>query len=407
MFRTLIAVMLLTFLFPWSAQTVQASTPWWSFQSIDTMKYSRDPSREFLGDLEKLRILADEQIGQIADTGATHVAIATPYDEEFLPVLNVWVESARKHNLNVWFRGNWSGWEGWFGYANITRAQHLEQTRHFIQDNRLLFKDGDVFSACPECENGGPGDPRLNGDAVGHRKFLIDEYLMMQQEFRGITKNVSINYNSMNGDVAKLIMDKPTTQALGGVVVVDHYVRSPQGLNADISEYAELSGGKVILGEFGAPIPDIHGSQTPEQQAAWLDEALALLAKNPNLIGINYWTSVGGSTQIWTETGEAKPGVQVLTKYFTPQTAEGEIRNTVGQKLGGVEVKGLYRTVRSSNDGAFSLAIAPEEVSIELSAADYKDATIQRAVLPKTLKLARKNPSFLYRLREWFVYLFS
>ena len=29
---------------------------------------------------------------------------------------------------------------------------------------------------CNECENGGPGDPRHNGDVVGHRKFLIKEY---------------------------------------------------------------------------------------------------------------------------------------------------------------------------------------------------------------------------------------
>ena len=67
----------------------------WNFQAIDTMKYSRDLSREKLNDLT-FDITIERQIKQIADTGATHVGIATPYDEEFLPVLKRWVKYARQ-----------------------------------------------------------------------------------------------------------------------------------------------------------------------------------------------------------------------------------------------------------------------------------------------------------------------
>src|SRR3989337_4369090 len=69
----------------------------WEMQSIDTMKYSRDRARETLqGKLADQEI--DKQMKAIANTGATHVSIGTPYDEEFLPVMEKWVKSARKHN---------------------------------------------------------------------------------------------------------------------------------------------------------------------------------------------------------------------------------------------------------------------------------------------------------------------
>ena len=58
----------------------------WTFQSIDTMKYSRDVAREKLYD-PSFDAIIDRQVGAIAETGATHVAIAVPYDEEFVPFL--------------------------------------------------------------------------------------------------------------------------------------------------------------------------------------------------------------------------------------------------------------------------------------------------------------------------------
>ena len=66
----------------------------------------------------------------------------------------------RKHGLSVWFRGNFSGWEEWFGYPKIKAYEHINKTRNFIINNPELFADGDIFTSCPECENGGPGDPR-------------------------------------------------------------------------------------------------------------------------------------------------------------------------------------------------------------------------------------------------------
>jgi hypothetical protein len=289
--------------------------PRWKVAAIDTVKYSRDLARE-KAISKSFEAEIETQIKNIANTGATHVSIGTPYDSEFTPFLTKWVTVARKYNLSVWFRGNFSGWEGWFEYKKISRDEHKKMVEEFIKNNGNLFEDGDIFTSCPECENGGPGDPRHNGDLVGHRQFLIDEYQVSKEAFRLVGKNVTSNYFPMNGDVARLVMDKETTRSLGGVVTVDHYVFDSAKLNNDLTELSISSGGKIVLGEFGAPIPDIHGKMSEDEQSEWIDQTLALIFNNPNVIGISYWTNIGGSTGIWNSDNSPKKAVTILTKYF-------------------------------------------------------------------------------------------
>ncbi len=308
-------VILLGLLFGFRAKSEQQLTTLWRFQSIDTMKYSRDLSREKLGD-PTFDSVIEKQVADIAATGATHVAIATPYDEEFYPILKRWVEAARKYHLNVWFRGNWSGWEGWFNYPKITRAEHIKKTAEFIQKHADLFVNGDVFTACPECENGGNGDPRQTGDIAGHRKFLIDEYRVTKSSFKTINKNVTSNFDSMNGDVARVIMDRATTAALDGIVTIDHYVATPAQLALDVESISRASGGKIVLGEFGAPILDINGQMSQDEQAKWITDALSKLAQTHDVIGINYWTNIGSSTSLWNQDGTARKAVSAITTVY-------------------------------------------------------------------------------------------
>lgn len=333
-----------------------ASTGLWHFQAIDTMKYSRDVAREHLGD-PSFDIVIERQVKAIADTGATHIAIATPYDEEFIPFLTRWVKSARTHGLSVWFRGNFSGWEGWFGYPRITREEHLRKTKEFILTHADLFADGDAFSSCPECENGGAGDPRKTGDVTRYRAFLISEYGAMQEAFKKIDRHVTTNYFSMNGDVARLIMDQATTKELGGVVTIDHYVKTPKELASDIRDIAKRSGGKVMLGEFGAPIPDIHGKLSGAEQAKWIEGALAELAKIPELVGVSYWLSVGGSTALWTDSGEASPAVAIVSKYFQSRIFFGRVFDDLGRAVPEARVQIRDRVTTTNTDGYFELAL--------------------------------------------------
>lgn len=288
----------------------------WRFQSIDTMKYSRDLAREKINDSAFNQIIAT-QVKNIASTGATHIAIATPYDEEFLPFLRKWVDAARRENLKIWFRGNFSGWEEWFSYSKITRQQHIYLTVNFIKENKDLFQDGDVFTSCPECENGGEGDPRQGNDVAGYRNFLISEYNQTKKAFLEINKKVTSNFYSMNYDVATLVMDEKTTKALDGVVTIDHYVSTPEKLNSDVDEVANKSKGRIVLGEFGVPIPDINGKMSEIEQSEWILRALKLMSTNKNVVGINYWVNVGGSTAIWDDGGKSFAAVNSLKNFYS------------------------------------------------------------------------------------------
>lgn len=335
-------------------------TSFWAIRSVDTMKYSRDMARQTLKDPEFDAVI-DRQVHAIAETGANYVAIATPYDEEFVPVTKRWVAAARRYDLSVWFRGNFSGWEGWFEYKKIDQIQHLRMTRAFILNHPDLFADGDIFVACPECENGGPGDPRFNGQLERHRDFLRSLDVTAKQAFSQIKKKVATNYYSMNGDVARLTMDVKTTNDLGDIVAIDHYVESPRQLVRDVNYIAAQSEGKIVLGEFGAPIPDIHGKFNAAQQAQWIDSALSELTASPFLIGLNYWVGTGGSTALWNDDGNPYAGVSALTKFYKPQSLFGVITDELGKPVSGATVETNYRRVTTDSKGYYQLPYIPDK----------------------------------------------
>lgn len=380
----------------------------WEFQSIDTMKYSRDKAREKAADLSYDAEIQD-QIKRIKETGATHVAIGTPYDEEFIPYMKRWVTAARNNGLKVWFRGNLSGWEGWFEYPPINRDTHTEKIRDFILNNPDLFEDGDVFSSCPECENGGPGDPRQNGDVTSYRAFLISEYNVVKQAFADSNKDVKANYFSMNGDVARLVMDKPTTQALDGIVTVDHYVESVDQLIKDLNEYERLSGGKIILGEWGAPIPDIHGKMSEEEQAAWIDNALLRMINETNIAGLNYWTHQGSSTALWNDDSTPRQAVITLTTYYNPRRISGEIKDTKGTIIQHVQVI-THNDELLITHGTYVLPlIGAEEIIFRKDG--YKDVIIKNNLLKtdditQNIIMLRSDHGLWQKILDYFYVVF-
>jgi len=390
------------FIFTVNPRNAVASEPYWQLQSIDTVKYSRDLAREKLTD-ESFEEVITLQVENIAKTGATHVAIGTPYDSEFIPFIKKWVTEARKNGLNVWFRGNFSGWEGWFGFESISRDEHTRSVEKFILDNPSLFEDGDIFTSCTECENGGPGDPRDTGDISGFRNFLIDEYQVAESAFKTIAKDVSTNYFSMNGDVAYLVMDKKTTENLDGVVVIDHYIYYPTEFTADIKRIKERSGGNVILGEFGAPIPDIHGEMTEYEQAIWLDGVLSELSKIEGLIGINYWTSFGGTTSIWRNDGSEKSGVDVLRGYYSPKMFQGKVINELGRPIKNALVLANSKIAKTDKAGIYTILIVPSTDKILINAQGYKENELSVIDLESTedIVLEKTKDGIFFKIQKW------
>ena len=382
----------------------------WEIQSIDTMKYSRDRAREALANTSFDETI-ERQIAAIAETGANFVAIGTPYDQEFLPVLRRWVTAARRHGLRVWFRGNWSGWESWFGYAKINTSQHIAKTRAFILNNPTLFSDGDMFTPCPECENGALGDPRFSGKLKEFREFLIALQSTSEQAFAKIGKQVQVGFHSMNGDVAALTMDAATTRQLGGRVTIDHYVSSIPRLTDDISRLAKQGGAPVVLGEFGAPIPDIHGALNAEQQSDWIAQALNVLARNAELQGLNYWVNVDGSTALWESDGQARPAVANLKKFFTPAILYGSVITATGKAIPNARVETEYRKIFTDEFGTFILPfITGYNTTVTASYDGFRDksVTVIDPTLPLTVQLEPQRTTilfyvkiFLQRVTDW------
>jgi hypothetical protein len=375
----------------------------WELQGVDTVKYSRDIARQYMND-ESFNVTIDKQTKFIASTGATHISLGTPYDKEFIPYLKRWVMSARTHGLKVWFRGNFSGWEGWFDYDSINREEHKKLLEEFILSNGNLFEDGDIFTSCTECENGGPGDPRSTGDISGHRQFLIDEYQISRKAFAQVSRNVKSNYYPMNYDVALLVMDKETTKSLGGIVTIDHYVSTPEILIKTIDALIESSGGRIVLGEFGAPIPDIHGEMTDQQQAEWVNKALTDLSANKNVIGVNYWTSWGGSTRLWTDTDLETPTVDVIKSFFKPQVVGGRIINEGGREIGGATIKLNGKEATTNSTGIFEISYSKPNpgTKVAVSAEGYETVELD---LPNNthfmnIELIKKNSGLLYKTEK-------
>ena len=401
-FINLSLILILASCFMLQVDLANAESTFWPVQSIDTMKYSRDLAQEKIND-KKFDAIIDSQIKAIAETGATHVTIATPYDKEFIPILTRWVSSAREYGLKVWFRGNFSGWEKWFGYPKITRGEHTKKTEQFILNNKGLFEDGDIFTACPECENGGPGDPRFNGDLIGHRQFLITEHEIMAGAFKKINKNVVYNYNSMNGDVAFLVMNRATAKALDGVITIDHYVRTKERLISDITKLSAQGGGaKIVLGEIGVPIPDIHGKMSPIDQAKWMQDVFVELAKMPEIEAINYWVNIGGSTELWDSKLTPRPIVNVVNDFYKPNQITGYVIDELGRPIKDVVISNEYSSVTTKNTGFFSIpyiSYLKTKLVFEQSAFHSQEINIDSYDdKPLEIVLKKGQESFVFKL---------
>ena len=360
----------------------------------------------------------------ISQAGATHVAIDTPYDSQFLPVLQEWVASARAHGLSVWFRGNFSGWEGWFNYTTITPAEHETMLNQFILNSPNLFQSGDIFTPCPECENGGPGDPRQTGDTADYQKMLADEYWISNKDFHTIGKSVQV-YFSMNGDIARHIMTPDSAQAVGGTLLVDQYDSSVAGFNSDLTDYSTWIGTPIGVGEFGAPIPNLNSNMTAGGQAVYVGGLLNVLANGIGPTGqtgpngqsavpplVNYWDLKGGSTALVSDSGQPLPVYSMVKSYYTAPAIYGAITDDSGHVIPGVQVSALSAltsplNTTSDNQGFYQIFLPQSYRTVTFQKTGYEPATV---TLPSgftnsainNIVMTSATQSLFYKLKVFF-----
>lgn len=374
-------VVVFFFLFPYLSKkhaSAFGNSTIWQYQCIDTMKISRDAARD-VGNSPDMTSRISWSIAQIKNIGATCVSIGTPYDDEFLPYLTAWVKEARKAHLHVWFRGNFSSWEGWFNYPKDSDPQHeLDKTKQFILSHPDLFEDGDMFTPAPEAENGWNDGENVTSDTVtSFQQFLVNEKNYSADAFGKIGKHVTVNFLSMSGGVAKNVLNAQTIRALGGVVTLDHYVSSPDVMREYIDYFKNTYQARFMLGEFGAPIPDLNGNMTEDQQASFVDTVLQQVYKEgKSVIGVNYWVLEGGSTMLYNDDHTPRKVVAVLKKYYTPAVITGYVTDTLGRPLGGVSVKTSDAISQSLTDksGWYRLVIPAEDSIIDFDRTKYRQA---------------------------------
>jgi len=216
-------------------------------------------------------------------------------------------------------------------------------------------------------------------DIPAHQAFLVQEYLAVKDLFKKLNKDVKANMFSMNYDIALKVMDPVTTAKLDGVVVIDHYVDTPDTLANDIVALANYSKGKIILGEWGAPIPDIHGNMSEQDQSDWVEKALGRLAYVDQLIGLSYWTNIGGTTSLWNDKIEPKKAVTVLTSYYNPKAITLKIKSDLGLDVKNVKVNLLGKIFTSANNGDILIPAFSKYVSIKIEAPKYHASTVDIA----------------------------
>lgn len=386
----------------------------WKYQCIDTMKTSRDKARVW----EERRDLEEHiarEIAAIKAMGGNCVAIATPYDEEFLPYLKKWVAEARKQDLIIWFRGNFSSWEGWFEYPKgMTEDQLLTKTEEFILNNPDLFQDGDVFTAAPEAENGGPFNQVEIDEHEGFRAFLIRENDVSRRAFEKIGKDVQVNWFSMNGGLAQRMMDQRTADSIGKLVTIDHYIKTAPEMGEFITYFYDKFGAKVVIGEFGAPIPEINGPMTDERQAEFIGELFEELYKHKDKVeGVSYWILSDGSTELLDENLNPKPAAAVVQQYFIPNRVSGIVSNTLGEPVAGASVMtsdGYSQTVTDEN-GFYELIIPRESVQISVFAENYKpfpsNIEFKKQDLEKNFQLEQTHESGEFKIKKFLKGLFN
>lgn len=381
----------------------------WHFQCIDTMKYSRDAARDYLNDPKRAEIFINKEVDIIKSLGTTCVSVGTPYDEEFIPYLRQWVNIVHSKGLNVWFRGNFSAWENWFSYGYLKNPEdHHAKLNFFITHHQDLFANGDILSPAPEAENGVLGNPwASSASAEALREFVWKSADTCQQAILAIKKQVSCGYFSANGDVARDIYNHDLLQKAGAVTVIDHYISSTVKYGQDLDLYAQKHGLPIVIGEFGAPIPDLNGDMNEDEQARFVGELFRqFYVHKKQILGLNYWVLRGGSTRLINDDGSERKVMEVVRDYFMPGQIAGTVVDGIGRKVKNavITTSDGVQQISANKKGEFILNLPPGSVELTVASKGYS-SSVARVETTRAGKSVVKvivhpiKPSLWYRLR--------
>ena len=271
-------------------------------RSVDTMKESRDAASS--NRITPAQIQHTCEL--IATMNVTHITVDTQYD--YPDFMRTWVQAVRATGKKVWFRGNWNNWEGNNQQpADLCPKDYTAKTAAFIESNREMFEDDDIFDPCAEPENG-PFWKRNYGQNwtgnqaanIAFNDFILQSSRACAKAFDSLGVKVETGIRSTNGWIASQpsVLFQETVEELG-YVSMDFYPGNDVTLSADealekfIHEFMPVYNVRnvpIVIAEFGYSIKErVSNEKQLEVLQKWFDFMVTI----PNIVGINYWVGPG------------------------------------------------------------------------------------------------------------------
>ncbi|MDO8658361.1 MAG: glycosyl hydrolase, partial [Candidatus Levybacteria bacterium] len=208
---------------------------------------------------------------------------------------------------------------------------------------------------------------------------------------------------------AKDVLDQKTFNTLDNVVSIDHYVSDPQNMADYVDYFSQKYHTKVLVSEFGAPIPDLNGSMTEKEQADFVNVVFEnLYKKSDNVIGVNYYVLSNGTTALLNDNYTPRQAFDIVTNYFTPAVVQGTVINTLGDPVKEVIVKTEkgYSKTKTDSQGHYSLFIPPPRSVTIIAGGNAYDTKMQNVFIKTKSKeltynftLVPLHPSPWYKIR--------
>ncbi|MBI1862873.1 carboxypeptidase regulatory-like domain-containing protein [Candidatus Microgenomates bacterium] len=160
--------------------------------------------------------------------------------------------------------------------------------------------------------------------------------------------------------------------------------------------------------EYGAPIPDIHGNLTEDQQNELIRRNLMALVEIRDIVGgINYWTAFGGSTEIFNGADKSpRKAAKTLESYYNPLMISGNIQDEFGGAISGATVSNGVSNATTNILGNYSLMATPDHLTLAVTKNNFKSQTIAVAEkdgeknYSKNVALITEKHDFGYYVRK-------
>ena len=312
----------------------------WTVKSIDIMSRTKDTMRGQLSTGNMATIC-----NNIAQLGATHIAVACPLDEPAdypdpkptAGYLTNWVAAIRNAGLKVFFRNMWINFEAIYDAPKKTptsdpaialgaaatvlngtdTTSYLYKTWNYIKTHGSLFAAGDIWGPSPEPESQGigAGQSDMFSSYAVMGQWLVDNKTVADDAFTNTlgysAGQIITGMTSINGGTVQLDQINDTYWSQIGRCSIDHYIGYPV-YSSDLETIYANAGVDLYINEWG-PTAGYGGSLNDGFRADDINKMYRLFSSKSYIKGVNYWQAVSGS--------DAKENILDHSTYALKQSA--------------------------------------------------------------------------------------